>query len=157
MAHSTTLFLRLVLLLIAAGALVFLIWQPLAESANANSGLAAVYLDPFVLYVYLGSLAFFFGLFQTFKLLGFAGRGEAVSPAGVAALRRIKCSALVVIAFIIGAEAFIFFGADEDGAGAVALGVMMSFVCVVTAAAAALLQRVLQSAVDQKLENDLTV
>lgn len=59
--------------------------------------------------------------------------------------------------FIAGAEAYILCGASDDHAGAVALGVLTGFVCVVTAAAATTLERVLQGAVDAKLEIDLTV
>jgi hypothetical protein len=158
MKRGSILFLRTVILLVATGALAFLIWEPQAEGVNVNADLATIYLDPFVLYVYLGSLAFFFGLSQAFKLLGYASKGEAVSPASVDALRRIKYSALTVIAFVAGAEAYILLGvSDDDRAGGVAMGVFVGFLCIVAAAAAAMLERVLQSAVDLKLENDLTV
>jgi hypothetical protein len=158
MKRVSILFLRTVVLLVGAGVLAFLIWEPQAEGANQNADLATIYLDPFVVYVYLGSLPFFVALHQVFELLGYVGQIRALSPAAVKALRRIKYSALVIIAFIAGGEAYIILGvADDDRAGAVALGIFLSFVCVVIATAAATFERVLQTAVDLKLENDLTV
>lgn len=157
MKRVSIFFLRTVVLLIGSGVLAFLIWEPQAEGVNKNADLATIYLDPFVVYVYLGSLPFFFALHQVFMLLGYAGRAQAVSPAAVKALQRVKHSALVVVAFIAGGVAYIILGVNDDSAGAVALGIFTSFVCVVTATAAATFERVLQSAIDLKLENDLTV
>jgi hypothetical protein len=116
------------------------------------------FLDPFVAYAYVGSLPFFFGVYQAFKLLGYVGQGQAFTPAAVKALRRIRYCALIVMGFIAGGEAYIILGVQgEDSAGAVAMGIIVSFICVVTATAAAMFERVVQSAVDLKLENDLTV
>ena len=109
-------------------------------------------------YVYVGSLPFFYGLFQGFKLLGYVDQGQAISPAAVKALRHIKYCALAVIGFIAGAEAYIILSTgSDDKAGGVAMGVFTGFACVVTATAAVVLERVLQSAVDLKSEHDLTV
>jgi len=158
MKRGSILFLRTVVVLVAAGVLAFLIWQPQAEGVNQGADLATIYLDPFVLYMYLGSLPFFFALYQVFELLGYVGQFQDVSPAAVTALRRVKYSAWVVLAFLVGGVAYIILGdGGEDRAGPVAMGIMTSFVCVVTAASAATFERVLQRAVDLKLENDLTV
>jgi hypothetical protein len=152
-------FLRAVILLVGVAVLAGLLWEPQVEGRNVTADLATIYFrDPFLAYVYVGSLPFFYGLYQAFKLLGYVDRGQALSPGGVEALRRIKYCALVVIGFILGAEAYIIFGIDsDDRAGGVAMGVMTGFACVVTATAAAVLERVLQSAVDLKSEHDLTV
>jgi hypothetical protein len=86
------------------------------------------------------------------------GQGEAISPAAVKSLRQIKYCALAVIAFIVGGEAFIILSTgSDDKAGGVAMGVFTGFPCIVTVAAAAVLERVLQNAVDLKSEHDLTV
>ena len=45
----------------------------------------------------------------------------------------------------------------DDIAGGVAMGLLVIFISVVVAAAAAVFERLLQSAVDMKSENDLTV
>jgi hypothetical protein len=158
MKRGSILFLRAVLLLVGARVLAGLLWEPHLEGRNANADVTTIYFrDPFLVYVYVGSLPFFFGLIQAVKLLGYVGQGQAFSPAAVQAVRYIKFSALIVIAFIAGAEAYILLGVSDDRAGGVAMGILASFVCVVTAAAAAVLERVLQSAVVLRAENDLTV
>ena len=164
MKRGSILFLRAVILLVGVGVLAGLLWEPQVEGRNANADLATIYFrDPFLAYAYVGSLPFFFGLYQAFKLLGYVGQGQAFSPDAVKALRYIKYCALAVIGFIVGGEAYIILGVgmggvgDDDNAGAVALGIYTSFACVVTATAAAVLERVLQSAVDLKADNDLTV
>ena len=47
--------------------------------------------------------------------------------------------------------------ADDDPAGFIALSIVLSFACLVAAAAAAVLERVVQSAADLQSEHDLTV
>src|SRR5215207_201064 len=158
MKRSSILFLRAVILLAGAGVLAGMLWEPQLEGRNVNADQMTIYFrDPFLAYAYVGSLPFFFGLYQGFTLLGYVGQGQAFSPAAVTALRRIKYCALAVIGFIVGAEAYIILGVSDDRAGAVAMGIFASFVGVVTAAAAAVLERVLQNAVVLKSENDLTV
>ena len=159
MKRGSILFLQAVILLIGVAMLAAMLWEPHLEGRNANADLATIYFrDPFLAYAYLGSLPFFYGLYQGIKLLGYVGQGQAFSPAAVQALRRIKYCALAVIAFIAGAELYIMFGvSDDDRAGAVAMGIVACFIGVVTAAAAAVLERVLQSAVVLKAEHDLTV
>lgn len=159
MKRGSILFLRAVILLVEVGVLAGLLWEPHLEGRNANADLATIYFrDPFLAYAYVGSLPFFFGLYQAFKLLGYVGQGQAFSPAAVKALRRIKYCALAVIGFIVGGEAYIILGVvSDDKAGGIAMGISMSFACVVTATAAVVLERVLQSAVDLKSDNDLTV
>src|SRR5262245_15124003 len=157
MKRGAILFLRAVILLVGAAVLAGLIWEPQVEGVNRNADLVTMYLDPFILYVYLGSLPFFFGLVQAFKLLGYVSRGEAFSPVAIQSVRRIKYCALAVIGFIVGAEAYIMFGVSDDRAGGVAMGVFTGFPCLVAATGAAVLERVLQRAADLKSENDLTV
>ena len=158
MTRGAILFLRAVILLIGAGVLAGMLWEPHLEGRNANADWETIYFrDPFLVYAYVGSLPFFFGLYQAFKVLGYVGRGEAFSPEAVKALRNIKYCALAVIGFIAGAEAYIMLGVSDDNAGAVMLGVVTCFVGVVIAVGAAVLERVFQSAVVLKSENDLTV
>jgi hypothetical protein len=158
MKRGSILFLRAVILLVGVGVLAGMLWEPQVEGRNVNADQATIYLrDPFLAYAYVGSLPFFFGLYQAFKLLGYVGQGQAISSGATEALRRIKYCALAVIGFIVGAEAYIMVGVSDDRAGGVAMGIFMSFACAVTATAATVLERVLQSAVDLKSEHDLTV
>ena len=158
MKRGSILFLRAVILLVGVGVLAGLLWEPQVEGRNVHADLATIYFrDPFLAYVYVGSLPFFFGLYQAFKLLGYVGQDQAFSPAAVTALRYIKYCALAVIGFIVGGEVYIIRGVSDDRAGGVAMGIFTSFACVVTVTAATVLERVFQSAVDLKSEHDLTV
>jgi Protein of unknown function (DUF3036). len=161
MKRRSTAFLQIVIVALGIGVLFLMILEPQSEGRNAHAtSLAQIYFqDPFLAYVYIASIAFFSALYQAVKLLGFIGRNQAISPESVKALRNIKYCALTLIGFILGAEAFIWMGRNrsDDIAGGVMMGVMMIFVSAVAATAAAVFERTLQSAVDIKSENDLTV
>ena len=158
MKKRSIMFLQAVIVLIGIGALALLLWEPHIEGRNAHATLFQVYFnDPFLAYVYTGSIAFFVALCQGFKILGFAGRNKIFSPAAVKALRTVKYCAFVIIGFVAGAEIFIFLGNSDDRAGGVFMGILITFGSVVIATAAAVFERVLQNAVDIKSENDLTV
>lgn len=161
MKRSSTAFLQAVIGLLGLGVLTALLWGPHLEGRNVDASFFEIYFkDPFLAYVYLGSVPFFIGLYQAFKLLGYAGRGNVFSQAAVNALRTIKYCALITAGAIIAADAFLMISArstGEDAAGAVMLGIIATFASVVIATAAAVFERVLQNAVDIKSENDLTV
>ena len=162
MKRSSTIFLQVALVLIGLGALALLLWEPRVEGVNANATtLYDIYFDdPFLAYVYIGSIAFFVALYQAFKLLRYVGRNEVFSQASVKALRTIKYCAMIIIAFLVGAEGYINIvqrRVEDDIAGGVMIGLVMIFISAVVATAAAIFERTLQSAVDLKSENDLTV
>lgn len=158
--RGSTIFLQVVVVLIAAGALAFMLWEPHLEGRNAHATVFEIYFkDPFLAYAYLASIAFFAALFQAFKLLGYIGQDEVFSLHSVRALRTIKYCAITLVAMIGAAVAYLFIAirGKDDIAGGVAMGLVTMFASVVVAAAAAVFERLLQSAVDLKSENDLTV
>jgi hypothetical protein len=160
MKRSSTIFLQIVIVLIGIGALALILWEPHLEGRNAHATLFEIYFkDPFLAYAYLASIPFFVALYQTFMLLGYIGQNKVFSQDSVRALRTIKNCAMALVAFIVGAEAyfFIFVRGKDDIAGGVVIGLFMIFVSVVAATAAAVFERLLQSAVEIKSENDLTV
>jgi hypothetical protein len=160
MKRSSTIFLQVVVVIIGIGVLALMLWEPHLEGRNAHSTLFQVYFnDPFLAYAYTASIAFFTALYQAFKLLGYVRRNEVFSPAAVKSLRTIKYCAMALVAFIVGAEAWFFIvqRGKEDIAGGVMMGLFMIFVSAVVATAAAVFERTLQSAVELKSENDLTV
>ena len=62
------------------------------------------------------------------------------------------------IGFVVVEEIFIILNhGNDDAAGGVFMGVLITFISIVFAAAAAMFERILQNAVDIKSENDLTV
>jgi hypothetical protein len=158
MKRSSTLFLRVVILLIAIGALAGLIWFPRTEGRAANLDLISIYKDPFIIYIYIASIPFLVGLYQAFKLLNFIDANKAFSQGAVNTLKNMKFASLSLIGFIAGAELYLlFFVQGEDIAGPIALGIYVSFAVAVIATATAVFQKLLQNAVDIKSENDLMV
>ncbi len=155
---GSTLFLIVVLCLIAIGALIWLILFPQTEGRAAHLDLISIYADPFIIYGYIASIPFFFGLYQAFKLLNFIDASKAFSQGAVNTLRNMKFASLSLIGFIALGEFYIrFFAHGDDPAGPTALGIIAVFAIAVIATAAAVFQKLLQNAVDMKSENDLTV
>jgi hypothetical protein len=158
MKSGAILVLRAVVVLIGIGALAFLLVEPHFEGRNAHASLFAIYFkDPFLAYAYVAAIPFFVGLFQAFKVLGYAGRNKAFSPPAVKAVRTIKFCALALIGFVVGAEIIIMLNESDDRAGGVFMGGLIFFASLVVAAAMTVLERILQNALDMKSEHDLTV
>ena len=160
MKRGSTVFLQVVIVLLGIGLLAALLWEPQVEGRNVNATQFEIYFrDPFLAYIYLAFVPVFIGLFQLFKLLGYARRDEVFSQRCVRALQIIKYCGIATAVFILGAEAyiFVFVRGTDDIAGGVAMGVFIIFVSAVIATTAAVFERILQTAVDIKSENDLTV
>jgi hypothetical protein len=158
MRRSSTIFLQVVIVLIGIGALALLLWEPHIEGRNVHATLFEIYFkDPFLAYAYIASIPFFVALYQAFTLLGYTGKNKVFSPNSVRALRTIKYCAVAIAGFVVAGEAYLFIAVrgKDDIAGGVAIGLVMIFVSAVSANAAAVFERILQSAVDMKSENDL--
>jgi hypothetical protein len=71
----------------------------------------------------------------------------------------IKYCGITLVGFLVGAEGYFntVRRGKDDIAGGVMMGIVLIFVSVVVATAAAVFEKVLQSAVELKSENDLTV
>src|SRR6476646_4361488 len=138
MKRGSTLFLKIVLCLLAIGVLVGLLWFPQTEGRAANLDLISIYSDPFILYIYLGSIPFFIGLYEAFKLLNFIDANKAFSQGAVNTLKNMKFASLSLIGFIALAVLYIrFFAKGDDPAGPTALGIFAAFAVAVIATAAA--------------------
>ena len=154
MNRSATLLLRAVLVLVGIGALGFLIWEPQVEGRNAHATLFAIYFnDPFLAYAYVGSVPFFVGLYQAFKVLGNVARDGPHSPSTARALRTIRYCALAVIGFVAVGEVFIILDDSDDRAGGVFMGVLVSFFSLVVAATMAVLERRLHNGAAMRASN----
>ena len=159
MKRSSSLFLKVVILLIAVVALAGLIWEPQTEGRNVNADQFSIYFrDPFLAYMYAASIPFFMALYQAFKLLGYIERNQVFSPISVKAVRNIKHCAITFSGLIgLGILFVRLFAKDDDAAGFTALCIFAIFASIVIATAAAVFQKLLQNALDIKSENDLTV
>ena len=158
MKKSSTIFLQVVIVLISIVALFVMIRFPLTEGRAVNLDLFSIYSDPFIIYGYIAFIAFFIVLYQAFKLLGYIGQNKVFSLNSMKALRTIKYCAIILSTSIVMAILYIMMShGDDDAAGAIAMGIVTTFISIVIATAAAVFERTLQNAVDIKSENDLTV
>ena len=160
MKKSAPVFLQVVIVLIGMAALALMLWEPHLEGRNAHATVFQIYFnDPFLAYAYIASIAFFVALYQACKFLGYVGRSDVFSQRSVKALRTIKYCAMSLVGFLLGAEAYFFLvqRSKDDIAGGVMMGLFLIFLSVVAATAVAVLETILQSALDLKSKNDLTV
>lgn len=158
MKKGSILFLKLVICLIAIGVILWLILFPQLEGRATGLDLISIYKDPLIIYTYIGSIPFFVGLYQAFKLLGYVDGSNIFSQSSVNAARKMKYCALAFSGFIVlGILAIRLLVSGDDPAGVTALGSITIFASIVMATVAAVFQRLLQHAIDIKSENDLTV
>lgn len=158
MKRSSTLFLKVVLCLIATGAFAGMVWFPQTEGRAADLDLLSIYTDPLIIYSFIASVPFFFGIYQAFKLLNLIDTNKAFSQDAVNTLKNMKFAILTLIGFIAGALLYIrFFATGDDPAGPTMLGIIISMAFGVIATVTGVFQKLLQNAVDIKSENDLTV
>ncbi len=159
MKRISTVFLQTVIVLIGIVALAVLIRFPLTEGRAANLDLFSIYADPFILYGYGASIAFFVALYNAFRLLGYIGQNQAFSAGSVKTLKNIKYCAVLLSILIVVAGLFIRLTHDkeDDPAGFLAICIVTTFVAIVVATAVAVFEKLLQNAIDMKSENDLTV
>jgi hypothetical protein len=159
MKRIPTIFLQAVIVLIGVVALAILIRVPLTEGRATNLDLLSIYADPFILYGYAASIAFFVALYKAFKLLEYIGQNKVFSTQSVGALKSIKYCAIVLSISIVLAGLYIKIAhhKDDDPAGFLAMCIVTTFASIVVATAAAIFERILQNAIDMKSENDLTI
>ncbi|HRE81234.1 MAG TPA: DUF2975 domain-containing protein [Opitutaceae bacterium] len=143
LSRHTALLLQMVTVLVGVGMLGFMLWEPHLEGRNAHATLAQIYFnDPFLAYVYTGSIPFFVALYKAFGLFGQVRRYGAFSHTTVSALRTIKRCAIAIIGFVAGALLFILlFGDGEDRpAGVFMSGVVVLLASLVVIATASLIR-----------------
>lgn len=160
MRKGSTLFLKLVLAVLALAALAFCIFAlPSAwKGGPAEFPMARNAILAIVIILYVSVAPFFFALWQTLKLLGYIDDNKAFSDLSVRALRNIKYCAIVITVLYFAIVPLLFPIADADDApGLLVFGMIFACAPLVIAVFAAVLQRLLQNAIDIKSENDLTV
>lgn len=116
------------------------------------------YYRPILIGMLVTAVPFYMALWQTLKLLKNIDRENAFSDLSVKSLRIIKyCAIAISAAYALGMP-YIFYAADRDDApGVVAIGLVIIFASFVIATFAAVLDRLLEKAIEMKSENDLTV
>lgn len=160
MKRASTLFLKAVIILIGLVAL------GLDGLTMWNIGIGSTITFPISLYIvstgliaiYTTIIPFLFALSQGFRLLQNIDNNNAFSETSIDALSKIKCSAFAMSILYWVAMPLVFMLAEYDDApGLVLMGAALASVPLVIATFAAVLQKLVQNALDIKLENDLTV
>ena len=121
------------------------------------SGNAGMYL-PMLLVMLIAAIPFFIGLYQGLLLLGYIEKGTAFSELSVKAIKNIKYCAFTISVLYAAGMPYIIYVADKDDApGAVMIGLVFIFAPLITSVFAAVLEKLLQNAIDIQSENELTV
>src|SRR3989338_10577929 len=102
MKKGLTIFLQIVIVTLGISVLALMLWEPHLEGRNMNATLFEIYFkDPFLAYVYIGSIPFFVALYQTIRVLGYVRQNKTFSQAAVNTLRTIKYCAFITAAAIV--------------------------------------------------------
>src|SRR5688572_9762076 len=110
MKRGSAVLLQAVVAFVGIGALAFLLGEPHLEGRNKHATLFEIYFkDVFLAFAYVASIPFFVALYKAFRVLGYAGKDQALSHATVSALRTIKLCALAVLAFVAASVVFMPF------------------------------------------------
>ena len=113
---------------------------------------------PLLIGMYLPAIPFFIGIYQSLKLLNLIDKNNAFTDRSVKALKKIKLSAFAISALYIAGMPYIYYVAElDDAPGAILIGLVFVFASFVVGTFAAVLQKLIQNALDIKSENDLTV
>ena len=157
MNRGSTIFLRLVISVIAIAALavcVFPLPRMIAKEAAKTPDTAwQIYL--FLVGAYVQAALFLFALYHAFKLLSYVDGNLAFSELSVRALRHIKHSAFTIGLLMVAGIVWVMVlsaGTGEDSAGPVMIGFIGTFASSVVAAVAVVLQTQVQRAIDTEKE-----
>ncbi len=159
MKQGSTMFLRAAVLILGLIVLALCIWAAPVISKQVEEFLNISYLYYFILGgLYATALSFFFALYQAFKLLNYVDNNTAFSELSIKALKNIKYSVLIISILYAIAMPVVYLVAEKDDApGLIVIGMMFVTAPIVIAVFTAVLQKLLQNAIDIKKENDLTV
>jgi hypothetical protein len=160
MKRGTTLFLKIAVILIGIPILalcIFLVPKIWNFAAELYPDIA--YMKYLVLIdMYATAIPFYFALYQAFNLLSYIDKNKAFSELSVKALKNIKyCAIIISTLYLLGMPLFYLLAERDDAPGIIVIGLVIIFASVVIAVFAAVLQRLLQEAINIKSENDLTV
>ncbi|WP_088041844.1 DUF2975 domain-containing protein [Bacillus sp. EAC] len=159
MKQVSTLFLKLALFFIGILVLalcIFLVPKIANFAANLYPTIAPIKYLVFIL-MYGATVPFYFALYQAFNLLRYIDKNTAFSELSVKALKNIKFCAITISGlYVLGLPLFHFIAKKMDPPIGF-LCLIIIFASLVIAVFAAILERLLQEAINIKSENDLTV
>ncbi|MBD0378598.1 DUF2975 domain-containing protein [Paenibacillus sedimenti] len=158
MKRGTTLFLKIAVFLIGTPVLALCIFGlPWLAKNPINPDYDHI-LYPVLIGMFVSAIPFYIALYQAFRLLSYIDKNKAFSQISVKALKIIKYCAITISTLYVVMMPFVYLVAEKDDApGLIIIGMVPIFASMVIAVFAAVLQRLLQEAIDIKSENDLTV
>ncbi|TBL69950.1 DUF2975 domain-containing protein [Paenibacillus thalictri] len=160
MKRGTTLFLKTAVIVIGIPILAVCIFlMPRIGDFAGELYPELAYMKSLVLIdMYAAAIPFYFALYQAFKLLSYIDKNQAFSELSVKALNNIKYGAITISTlYLLGMPLYYLMGKKVDPPSFIPMGLLLIFASLVIAVFAAVLQRLLQEAIDIKSENDLTV
>lgn len=160
MKQVSTLFLKVAVILIGIPILalcIFLVPEIANFAAELYPDLSYIKYLVFIDF-YAAAIPFYYALYQAFKLLSYIDKNKAFSEWSVRALKSIKyCAITISSLFVVGLPLFYLVAEKDDAPGIILIGLILIFASMVIAVFAAVLQRLLQEAIDIKSENDLII
>ena len=155
-----TLFLKVAVILMGLPALALCAFGLPALAIDAADGSREMAYVLYGLMAMLGATAipYFIALFQAFRLLIYIDGVKAFSQQSVEALKRIKyCGIGFSAVCFLGMPLFYIMAELDDAPGVILVGAVFVFAPLVIAVFAAVLQKLLQAAIDLKMEQELTI
>lgn len=152
--RSSTLFLRLILLVLTIGVLVlcgFLLYQIIQSDSLG-------YYRPILMGLVISAIPLFYIFYQAYTLLNNIDNNLSLTNSSVNSLRIIKvCSFLISLMYLIGSP-FIFNVAQQDDApGVVLINIILIMGPFSVGVFTYILQKLLINAIGYKSENELTI
>ncbi|MEK7509906.1 MAG: DUF2975 domain-containing protein [Patescibacteria group bacterium] len=153
MNRGSTFFLKVVIYLIGLAVLALLV----IFASVIYAGNAGMYL-PMLLGMFVPAIPFYMALYQGLQLLKYIDTNTAFSEKSVRTLKTIKyCAFTISGLYALGMPLIIYVADKDDAPGAVLVGLVFTIVPLIVGVFAAVLERLMQNALDIKSENDLTV
>lgn len=157
--RSSTTFLKVIIFLVGIAVLalcIFLVPEMANFAANLYPNIAPMNYLVFIV-MYGAAVPFYVALYQAFNLLQYIDENTAFSELSVKALKNIKrCAITISGLYVLSLPLFHFIAKKMDPPIGL-VGLIIVFASLVIAVFAAILQRLLQEAINIKSENDLTV
>ncbi|WP_028782131.1 DUF2975 domain-containing protein [Thalassobacillus devorans] len=155
-----TLFLKIAVFLMGIPVLALCIFVVPVIARGFSEVIPGMDYIPYLVIIglYATALAYFLALYQAYRLLSYIDRNEAFSGLSVKALKNIKYCAIAISSVYVFLMPIIYLFAEYDDApGVIVVGMIIILGALVIAVFAAVLQKLLRTAIDIKSENELTV
>ncbi|OKP67861.1 hypothetical protein A3842_27300 [Paenibacillus sp. P3E] len=157
--RGSTTFLKVIIVLAGIAVLALCIFLVPRIANFAAELYPNIHLMKYLIFIvmYGAAVPFYLALYQSFNLLRYIDENTAFSELSVKALKNIKCCAFTISGlYVLGMPLFRFIAKKVDPPVGF-LGLIIIFASLVIAVFAAILQRLLQEAINIKSENDWTV